>query len=294
MEHVAPILQAVAALAWAGFAFTALYVLKPHITGMLARLRKGKIFGQSFELSDELAKLEISAAAVTKEAQSLPLPEYRTEGTDRADELDVIIKSILEQASKSPKIALMTLWAELEKQARHALASRGILRGRPAVSLSQALTELHQYGFPANMSGSLKLFDEARNKIIHGAAATDDDALRALDSGLTILRALNALPLEVNIVHHPGVEVFSNPACTQRIVGTKGVILETTSPGGVIKTFRIFPTTRSHFQRGKQVAWEWNTQRLWAAAWYRDSDTGAIKEAWVSAAEFIGRHLDDV
>jgi hypothetical protein len=59
-------------------------------------------------------------------------------------------------------------------------------------------------------------------------------------------------------------------------------------------TFRIFPTTRTHFQKGKRVAWEWNMAKVWPAAWYRDPDTGEIKEGWVSAAEFVGRHLDDV
>jgi hypothetical protein len=138
------------------------------------------------------------------------------------------------------------------------------------------------------------MFDHVRNKIIHGSAATDDDALRALDSGLAILRVLNTLPNEVNVVYHPGVEVFSDALGTKPIPDTKGIILETTSPGGAIKTFRIFPTTRTHFQKGKQVAWEWNMQKGWPAAWYRDPDTGAIREAWGSSAEFIGRHLDDI
>ena len=45
MEHVAPIIQAVASLIWAGFAFTALFVLKPEIARLLGRLKKGKVLG---------------------------------------------------------------------------------------------------------------------------------------------------------------------------------------------------------------------------------------------------------
>jgi hypothetical protein len=210
------------------------------------------------------------------------------------ERFDATIKSILQQAASAPKVALMTLRAELEKQAQQGLATRGILRGRPVVSLSQALSELRQYGFPPNLQGSLELFDDVRNKIIHGVAATDDDALRALDSGMTILRALNALPNEVNVVYHPGVEIFSDTACTKPILDARGVILETTSPGGLMKTFRIFPTTRTHFQKGKQVAWEWDMHKVWPAAWYRDLDTGAIRPAWLGSAEFIGRHLDEI
>jgi hypothetical protein len=307
MDHIAPILQAIASLAWAFFAFTALYVLKPEITRALGRLRKGEILGQKFELGDELVKLENSAAAAEKEVQELPrsinveaetghflVRESATASANQEEQFDATIKSILQQATSAPKIALMTLRAELEKRARQALATRGMLRGRPVVSVSEALSELHQYGFPPNLSGSLKLFDDVGNKIIHGAAATDDDALRVLDSGMTILRALNALPNEVNVVYHPGIEIFSDATCTKPISDAKGIILETTSPGGVIKTLRIFPTTRTHFQKGKQVAWEWNMQKVWPAAWYRDLDTGAIKEAWLSSAEFIGRHVDDI
>ena len=130
------------------------------------------------------------------------------------------------------------------------------------------------------------------NSIIHGATdATDNDVFRALDSGISILRSLNALPNEVQVVYHPGVEIFSDAAGTKPIPDAKGIILEIILPGGVTKTLQIFPTTRTHFRKGKKVAWEWNMQQVWPAAWYRDPDTGAIKAAWRSSAEFIGRTL---
>ncbi len=44
---------------------------------------------------------------------------------------------------------------------------------------------------------------------VHGHTASDDDILRAIDSGVTILRALQAIPHEVNIVYHPGVAIYS-------------------------------------------------------------------------------------
>jgi hypothetical protein len=294
MEHIAPIIQAIASLAWVAFAFVALFAFKPEIIRAFARLRKWEFFGQKLELSEELSKLEASAAATAGETKELPKEDRRIVSADQEDRFDATVQSILQQATSAPKIALMTLAAELERQGRQALATRGLLRGRQAVPVSEALSELNQYGFPPNLSGSLKLFLGVRNKIVHGASATDDDALSALDSGITILRALNALPNEVNVVHHPGVEIFSDAECKLPITDAKGIILETTSPGGAIKTFRIFPTTRTDFQKGKRVAWEWNMQKVWPAAWYRDPDTGAIKEAWRSSAEFVGRHLDDI
>ena len=61
-----------------------------------------------------------------------------------------------------------------------------------------------------------------------------------------------------------------------------------------MKTHRILPTTRTHFQKGKRVAWDWNMQKKWPTAWYRDPNTGGVKRAWIKSAEFIGRHLDDI
>ncbi len=294
MEHLAPILQAFASLAWASFAFVALFMFKPEITRALGRIKKGKFLGQEFELGDELMYLEKSAAAIAKEAQQLPADESRKVNIDQEEKFDAIIRSIIQQASNSPKAALMALSAELEKQSLHGLAIRGMLRGRHVVSISHALSELGQYGLPQNLQGSLELFNNVRNKIIHGGTATEDDALRALDSGMTILRALKALPHEINVVYHPDVEVFSDDKCTKPIPGVKGIILETTSPGGVTKTKRIYATTQTHFQKGKEVAWEWNTNKKWSDAWYRDPETKEIKYAWGGCAEFIGRHLDDI
>jgi hypothetical protein len=294
VQNVAPILQGLASLGWVAFAFVFLLVFRPDISRLLRRLRKGKLLGQEVELDEELEKLEISGVAAVKEAEALPLEERRLPTGEAETTLDATIRSILQQAARDPKVALMTLWAELEKQGRQALATRGLLRNRQLPSISEALSELHQYGFPQNMSGSLQLFADARNKIVHGRTATDDDALSALDSGITILRAINVLPNEINVVYHPGVEIFSDANCTAPIADAKGVILETTSPGGALKTHRIFPTTRAHFQKGKRVTWEWNMQKVWPQAWCRDPDSNEIKEAWRLSAEFIGRHLDEV
>ncbi len=76
--------------------------------------------------------------------------------------------------------------------------------------------------------------------------------------------------------------------------GVNGLILETTAPGGTTKTLRIFPTTQSHYQKGRQVPWEGNLGRVFDQAWYKDPITGQVREAWSSAAEFVGRHLNDL
>jgi hypothetical protein len=116
------------------------------------------------------------------------------------------------------------------------------------------------------------------------------DLLEVPDPGAAF-PIVSTSPDRVDIVYHPGVELFSDDAGTKPFPGAKGIVLETTtSPGGVMKT--IFPTTRTHFQKGRKVAAKWNVQKVWPAAWYRDPDTGEIKLAWLSSAEFVGRHND--
>ena len=201
---------------------------------------------------------------------------------------------ILRQAAESPRVALIMLGRELRFQTRRALAVRGLLKFRLTVPVLQALSELHQYGFPVNLIGSLKLFEEVRNKMVHGSGATDEDMLRAIDSGITILNAINALPSETNVVHDPHVAIYEDEDCTKPVAGAWAVMLETISPGGAIKSFRIFPTTRTHFKKGMSVAWEWNNARQWGACWYRDPDSGKSRQAWGGSMEFIGRNLDEV
>lgn len=294
MESASHLISAIAALLWPVIVIILIFLYRADIPFFIRRLKKGKLFGQEFELDSELNGLKESAAAATVEVETLPKSDGRIIDFETEKSIDAIIKSILDVAVNTPKLALISLAAELEKQTRQALATRGLLVGRSSVPVSKGLNELARYGFPPNLSGSLSLFLDVRNKIVHGHEATDDDAIRAIDSGICILRALNSLPNEVNIVYHPGVNIFRDAECYNQIDGVCGVILETTSPGGAVKTFRIFPTTKSHFRTGKQVAWEWNMDNTWSKAWYRDPDTNEIKSAWEEAAEFIGRNIDEI
>lgn len=291
MKEFADFLRAVATLLWPIFAFSTLFIFKKEISEIIARLRRGKVLGQEFELSESLEKLDRSAVAAANEVASFPAP-----GTSASPEepgTDDEVRTILHEAARSPRAALMLLASDLEREARQLLASGGHHRGQRHVPLSQALKILSG-GLPGHIPSSLKQFWEVRNRLIHGRDAEPEDILRAIDSGITILKALRAYPQEVNVVYHPGVELFQDPACRKGLPDAKGVILETESPEGTSRVFRIFPTTRTHFQNGKRVAWEWNNELLWGPAWYKDPDTGEVKPAWSSSMEFIGRHLDEV
>lgn len=289
MKETTELIKAIASLLWPVFAFVALFTFKPQISALLGRLKKGTFFGQEIELLD---KLEKSAVAVDNEVAALPVSNTPQEQSETNDD----VKEILLEAARSPKAALILLASNLEREARQLLASVGHLKGRRYVPLSKSIEVLDKQfgGLPRHIPSSLNFFWEARNKLIHGGEASPEDILRAIDSGITILKALKSFSREVNVVYHPGVEVFPDPLCKTPIANVKGIILETESPGGTMKSFRIFPTTRTHFQKGKRVAWEWSSELTWGPAWYKDPDTHEIKKAWDSAAEFIGQHLDEV
>jgi hypothetical protein len=96
---------------------------------------------------------------------------------------------------------------------------------------------------------------------VHGRAATDDDVLRAIDSGFTLLKAIDSIPVEKHVVFNPGVAVYSDAQCQHAIPDVKGLILEATSLGGTTKSYQIFPTTRSNYRVGEQLTWEWSFER---------------------------------
>lgn len=295
MTEFATLLQAIAALLWPIFAFTALFVFRSQIADIARRLKKGKLLGQEIELNESLNRLDESATSIENSVAALPSRLLELPNQEAQAREESVIEEIVSEAAHSPKVALIHLASELEKLSRQLLASTGHLNGRRHISISQAIAELDEkYGLPRHVPSSLKLFWEARNRLIHGGEGTDEDILRAVDSGLTILRALQAFPREINIVYHPGVDLFADAELTTIIPNVKGVILETAAPGGTTKNLRVFPTTRAHFEKGRQVAWEWNMQNIWGQAWYKDPDTGQARSAFISSAEFIGRHLDEL
>lgn len=296
MNEYALLLQAIATLLWPIFAFTVLFVFRTQIADILHRLKSGKLLGQEIELNESLKRLDESAISIEQEVSELPV-QAANEQPSKEEQLqeERIVSNIVSEAARSPKAALILLASELEKLARQLLASTGHLQGRRYIPISQAIAELDEkYGLPRHVPSSLKFFWEARNRLIHGSEGTDEDILRAIDSGLIILKALQAFPREINVVYQPGVDLFANPELTDPIPNFKGVILETLAPGGATKSFRIFPTTRTHFKKGRQVAWEWNMQNVCGQAWYRDPETAEVKVGWNGSAEFVGRHLDEL
>jgi hypothetical protein len=205
------------------------------------------------------------------------------------------VARILATMSSSPKAALMLLSSDIEREVRRLLWSSGWIQGVGQATVRRSIEHLVQMGvLTPNLGNSVRDFLDIRNRLVHGKEATEDEVLRGIDIGLTILRAILAVPVELNHVYDPGIDVFEDPQCQTLRPGIKAVVLETTSPDRSKKTLRFFPTSRTDFQKGQRVTWEWNSGLVVLQSWVRRPDTGIIEEAWTSAAEFVGRNLDEV
>jgi hypothetical protein len=280
---------------------TAVIVFKAQLRDVFTRVRRGKIFGQEFELDESLDKLERDAQTFLPPAISSPdIPSPDSGDSEQllqpSPTVEAEVQSILRGAAVSPRAALLRLSSALESAAKRLIAATGHLRELPPTPSLSAMAEILERAtqMPRGSLDVFRLFEQVRNKIMHGHSDVDDDeVLRALDSGIVLLRSLAAVPYERNVVYSTEVPIYSDAQATHRSPGW-AVILETTSPGGVVVSHRVFPTTRKHFVPGMEVAWEWTPENQWDVAWYRDPDSGDVKEAWGSSLEFVGRDLNTV
>lgn len=208
---------------------------------------------------------------------------------------DEIIEEILQEASRSPKVGLMLLSAELDRAVRDTLVTTGWATPSAARSLRGGIGRLVEVGgLTPSAASAVARFMEVRNEIIHGRRAIDEsDVLRAIDAGIPLLRSILSIPRERNAVAYVNVPLYADRDGHAPLEEGHGVVLETVSPQGTV-AYRIFPTTRDDFKVGKEVTWEWNLDRRWGRTWYRDPETGEVKLAWDGAGEFAGRHIDEV
>jgi hypothetical protein len=213
----AEILKAVAALLWPILGIAFLWMYRDELRDVmrrLSRLRRGKFLGQEIELDEELKELHQAAEKAEVQTASISPIEDRPSVVTPSDDSAA---EIFREAARSPKAALLLLAAQLEKRVRELFAATGWGDGK-RVRLWEAIEKLRKQGsLPEHVTETLKLFLDARNKLVHGHDATDEDIFRAIDSGVLLLRSIEAIPIEQNVVHAIDVPLYSDPACSQRL-----------------------------------------------------------------------------
>jgi hypothetical protein len=308
MADFAELLRGVAALLWPVVALAAIFTFKEQIRSLIHRVKRAKVLGQEVELTESLDRLESTAEDLEEVVESAPqegghggLQGQAGSGTDATQSAwDETEREILREASRSPKVAVILLAAEIESEARKLVAVFGLSPrigrgpGRPnSSSLTRTSRILADRGSIGEATTSaIRQFQAVRNEVVHGVGTvSESEILRAVDSGLTILRALRSIPHERYTVELPNLPIYIDESLTQEFDGYCGAVIRVETPSGAEHT-RIFPVRPGRYVAGQEVGWDWSFKKILPRAWYRDPETGEARTAWDESAEFAGTPLD--
>jgi hypothetical protein len=201
-KELADLISAFAALMWPLAVLAIVGWFRPEIRTFVSRIRKGKLFGQEFELDELQASTEAAEAtestvvAVTGLAEGTSSATAEVAREEAAENIEATaaqdeIEEVLREASRSPRIGLILLSSKIEQSARAMAAEIGLGASRrpvPLTSLFRQLAQAEQLT-PEDVK-ALNLFIHVRNQIVHGHDANDDEITRAIDSGTRLLRLL--------------------------------------------------------------------------------------------------------
>lgn len=294
MNDITELIRALAVLAWPVVVLVAVLVLRVDLRKLLQRMNTLNLKGPGIEvsLSAQLDELQAHAQLATVEVNALPAA--KTEEQQVSDEN--LVQGILDIGSQSPKMSLIALSADMEREVRRLIYSLGLSKEwRRVGTLTAGIHALERNGvLPPNVASGLELFTRVRNRLVHGRDVGNDDISAAIDSGILILRALRAIPREVYVVRATELPIFSDSHGRVKREDVSGIQIEVVSPGGAKREMRVFPITASSWSVGDEVTLEFNHDAEWGNSWYRLADANEIHHAWSSAFEFVGRCLKDV
>ena len=162
---------------------------------------------------------------------------------------DDVVDRLLAEADRSPKVGLSLLAAELEQEVRRLLAGSGWGEGRHDWKLRDAIARLFELGVVSNsVHVSLDVFERTRVAIAAGTPPVDvDEALRAVDVGITTYRALAAIPRERHYVLQAQIPVLTDEAGNEEISDIWGVGVRSAGPPPRKPHDAVFLTRRSDF-----------------------------------------------
>jgi hypothetical protein len=141
---------------------------------------------------------------------------------------------------------------------------------------------------PAELVTPIQVLVDNRNAMVHGRLAGHRISAAAADLGSDLLIKLRQVKRSYFRVAQSGTAVFSDPNLATKLE-TMAVMLDALDENGALQIRQVFPTL-VEYEIGRFVTWEWDMTRVvQQPVWYRDPKTGAVKEAWSSAASFAGR-----
>jgi len=208
---------------------------------------------------------------------------------------------VLQEALRSPSVALIKLSIEIDRQMRLILGAVGLLSQYHSSNPVAAVDLLRGAGgvaVPDELRNSMADFWAVRNGIVHGGESGYEGlAIRGIDYGLRILSILVSIPRPKRIVRYSDIPLYQDKFCSRQYPNVLGVILESFSAGGASHGLHIHPSTL-RYTVGEEVTWEWrldDRDHGWDETWYRNpAKDGVIELAWSGSMEFCGRPLSAV
>lgn len=277
-ELINDLIMAISHLLWPILVFVLVLIFKKEINKLIPRIKHWKMFGNEIEIEIDNLKNEVE-----KTSNQTPDTSYKTE-------------SFSFLVNQNPKMALISLAIEIEKEMKILVATTGVFKGRRYISLQQSFDLLYERGvLSKDIKESIRIFWDLRNKLVHGKDEEDENIIRVLDIGIKLLNTIKTTPHEINKIYMSDVDVYKDEGCKDKIINATGVIIETISSDNKRVTYKIFPTTRiKYYIKGKIVSWDWDLSKTWSESWYVDPITKDIKQAWLSSGNFIGSHIDEI
>lgn len=190
------------ALQWPLIVLIICILFREQVGELLQRLVHWKGMGVEADFAESVKELAEGTlrAQELRETAAEALPDEASIPEDiRVREHEVRDK-VLSLAPVVPRGALMELSAEIEDALR-----RYVAKVDPTVPRTQSVQSLVRYILNPNpqdmpftrylLAQNLEAFWRVRNRVVHEAGIADEDLLRAIDSGLSILHDLNTLPV---------------------------------------------------------------------------------------------------
>lgn len=188
------------ALQWPLLALVIGILFLDDIKQLMRRSKSWKVLGVEGEFSELVEDLANSTSLSEGTGPGRDGYERRGEiGVDQSGDNDAW-SEIFRLATVSPRAALMQLAAEIEEtlidKAQEHMAASDEFDDLDVsnVGMRDAIRLLVAHGLmPVSLSENLADFREIRNRVVHGGEGSEEEILSAIDSGLTILRQLDAI-----------------------------------------------------------------------------------------------------
>ena len=260
-------------------ALVAVIMFRDPLRALIGRIRHAKLPG----LEVDIDALEVEAKRLETSVEGSPIDEEAERELERLEE------SVT--AATSPVLAVVTIAARIEREAKSILASYADPASWRRRSLGQVIGRLE---VSPNVQAATLSFQHVRNKVVHSGEATEAEAERAVALGLTILDALARIPRSLHVVVEPDLPLFLDEARREPYPlpdGYHGLLVESHDSDGSVRR-QAFVSAQTYSQ-GQVVTWEWGSQRFDRRAYFTDPADGHTQIAWDTTSDFAGRPMDE-